>query len=221
MPTCAEKIAYVRGRFLPQIRGYMVADLQNMLAINKIPGWSGACNFPIALYTLSCMDYLGFLTSAALLKTDGGDTSKRLAAYANSFFGEPHRGAMSTRWEETTKIFRHGLSHVFFPKQGGVSRAHGPNILETQSGVLVLDADTLAHAFINSVATLDSQVIGDDTLSEKIFDRLEILENQHSSVVQSLKGTAATNSTTTSTYTVTTSSPPQNVTLTPPPTSQP
>lgn len=155
----------------------MVEDLKSMLAIDKSPGRVGACNFPIALYTLSCMDYLGFLVAKDVYSIKGKDTQKRISSYAGAFFPDAAKKELADRWERVTNIFRHGLSHVFFPKQGGVSRADSQNIIAEVSGATILDADALARAFVESTGELEKSLLSDDALCERIFDRQQLLND--------------------------------------------
>jgi len=192
MATKEEKLTFVRSKLFPGFEGYMVEDIKSLLAIDKTPGRTGACNFPIALYVLSCMEYLGYVTSVGEIKTnDRGYTQKRIRAYADAFFPEPDRSTMCGLWGDVTNIFRHGLSHVYFPKQGGVSRADSGHILnQLPSGDQVLDADSLAKIFMVSISELANALRDDDVLCERMFDRQEKLAHEHSSM-QTFKETTS------------------------------
>lgn len=169
------KVAEVRSFHFLRINDYICGDLQSLLAVPKKR--NGACNFPIALYSLSCMDYLGFLTSEKKLKTNGTDTLARIRTFGDKYFSEFAKGSIAGRWSDLTQIFRHGLSHTFFPKGGGVARGNGQEILSDQDGITVLNADALAREVINAMSRLGDDVKNNESLCLRIFDRGQLLAN--------------------------------------------
>jgi len=217
MKTPEEKIAFVRATLLPTVfRGYMVEDLKSLLAIDKTPGRVGACNFPIALYVLSCMDYLGFLVATIEYRTKGEDTLERIRSYADACFPEFTKKELAGKWPAVKDIFRNGLTHVFFPKQGGVSRVGSQNVLAVSAdGRCVLDADALAHAFIASIDNLKSLLMTDDALCERLFDRYQFLDNKRPAAT--IPQTSATVSNSAATFTTTSPVLSSKTTLTLPP----
>ena len=170
--THSEKIAWIRGYFLDTVvKGYMVGDLRRMLEIEICPGQFRNCNFPIALYTFACTDYLGYLISEKKLGRSGRDTGPRIKAYIDGTFTEQHKKELDESWSGFVNVFRHGLAHEFFPKMAGVSRVKGKLLTwSKQDGYWVLDADCWAKAFIESVSTLESLMEEDDTCA-RMYDR--------------------------------------------------
>lgn len=170
--TDSEKAAWMRGYFLDTVvKGYMVGDLERMLEIEVCPNQYGNCNFPIALYTFGCMDYLGYLISKKPLRRTGEDTRARIRAYVDRAFTEQHKKPLDEFWNKGVNVFRYGLVHEFFPKKAGVSRANTQLMWWWEEHECwVLDADRLAEAFIESVQRLES-LMEDKCACATMYDR--------------------------------------------------
>jgi hypothetical protein len=116
------KINYAKNYLLGKVtKGYMVGDIKRMLAIKVKPNQDGNCNFPIALYTLSCMDFLGYLIAKEEYSLFG-DTEKRIKAYIDTAFIVKDKEQLQPYMANFVGKFRHGLGHEFFPKMAGISR---------------------------------------------------------------------------------------------------
>ena len=163
----------MRGYFLDTVvKGYMVGDLERMLEIEIRTGQYRNCNFPIALYTFACTDYLGYLISKKKYSRTGRDTGPRIKAYIDRTFTRQHKKELDeSNWSGFVNVFRHGLAHEFFPKMAGVSRVMGKLLTwSKEQGYWILDANCWAKAFIESVPTLAS-LMEDDGTCVTMYDR--------------------------------------------------
>src|SRR3989344_5092763 len=131
------------------VEGWMLGDLRRITELEVIPNAVGNCNFPIALYTLSCMDFLGYLISPKDLDALG-NTKERILGYIDQTFNNNDKEKLKPHEEYFVNVFRHGLSHEFFPKMGGVSRLQ-PEVIWSDKGYIILDADKLFEMFERSV----------------------------------------------------------------------
>lgn len=136
------------------VRGYMISDLKRMMSLEPIPNAPGNCNFPIALFALSSMDFLGYLITDQKLDSNG-DTTERIKTYIELTFKDDDKDKLRPYMSNLVNIFRHGLSHEFFPKMSGISRRCSDVFWLSQEGYLILDADRLAEMFERSVDKLE------------------------------------------------------------------
>lgn len=177
-----DKIEFVKNVILKQIvKGYMIEDLKRLIAIPVIPNTAGNCNFPIALYTLSCMDFLGYLIAQPSYSLWGKDTIKRIEAYIDMTFTAPAKKEFEPNRSKFIEKFRHGLSHEFFPKNSGVSRIRPKEkatlMWKLEADLWILDADLLSSYFIDSVVNLES-IIKEADLCDRIYERyIKIQQN--------------------------------------------
>ncbi len=163
------------------VNNYMLNDLKRLTKeIVPIPNKGGNCNFPIALYVLCCMEYLGYLTSIHEVKEDQPGYSKdRILLYIEVFFDETSSKSIMAHKDKFVDIFRNGLSHEFFAKAAGVSRK-GFELLTVNSGMLILDADKLAEAFIESTKKLREYIeIDKYGINQSIMDRYKKKEQKN------------------------------------------
>ena len=166
--------------FTEIIDGWMLGDLENM--VTKIPhvkGGVGNCNFPIALYIFSCVEFLGFLTSDVII-TDHEDsyTKKRIWFYINSYFDDSSISQLKPYENDFVNIFRHGLAHEFFAKAAGISRDESLLVFyDTELKSLVLDADKFYNAFKSSTENLKKAVSqNSDKIADKMLSRYNVLQ---------------------------------------------
>lgn len=168
--TKEEKINFVKKEIFDKtINGYMVGDIRRLLTIKVIDNYSGNCNFPIALYVFSCMDFLGYLIAETEYSLNG-DTDKRINEYISVMFSEEAKKEIEPHKNEFIDKFRHGLTHEFFPKMSGISRANSELITKSIEGYWVLDADVIANMFIKSVENL-STLESNETVLQRIYNR--------------------------------------------------
>ena len=171
--TDAEKLSWVKNELLSKIvRGYIVGDLRRMLNIEVVPNYDGNCNFPIALYTLTSMDFLGYLIAEQEFSPHG-NTGGRISAYIEMVFDSEDRRKLEPYMEHFVTKFRHGLAHEFSPKMAGISRGNSEIMTwSKEDECWVLDADRLAEMFLGSVANLE-KLVDDVRVGVRIFDRYE------------------------------------------------
>ncbi len=166
--------------FTEVIDGWMLGDLENM--VTKIPpvkGRAGNCNFPIALYIFSCIEFLGFLTSNAII-ADAEDccTKKRIWSYINSYLDDNYISQLKPYENDFVNIFRHGLAHEFFAKAAGVSRGESLLVFyDAELKSLVLDADKFCEAFKSSTENLKKAISqNSDRIADKMLSRYNVLQ---------------------------------------------
>lgn len=166
--------------FTEVINGWMLGDLENMITkIPPIKGRVGNCNFPIALYIFSCIEFLGFLTSNKIITdNEDGHTKKRIWSYIDSFFADDYISQLKSYENDFVSIFRHGLAHEFFAKAAGVSRGESLLIFyDDELKSLVLDADKFYEAFKSSTENL-KKAISQNTnkIADSMLSRYNVLQ---------------------------------------------
>lgn len=160
------------------IDGYMLGDLARMIAIPVIPSQTGNCNFSIALYIFSCMEFLGTLIAENPIPDRPGATRDRIWGYMELTFGsrlqefEQHRNIF-------IQIFRHGLAHQFFAKNAGISRCGNDLFSTSPGGKIILDADRFYGVFRDSCSNLKSRMDNSKELSERMSIRYSELQRQN------------------------------------------
>lgn len=193
------KVAFVREEIVGKmIGGYMVGDTKRLLEIKVIENYDGNCNFPIALYVFSCMDFLGYLFAKGK-QNPRGDTAKRINAYISLFFTDEAKAGIEPHKTEFVDTFRNGLSHEFFPKISGISRVNNGLMSVSVNGYWVLDADILAKMFLDSVSSL-SRLASDTIVAEQVYDRyFEIQKKNIQSKTHTISSSTARSSLATTT----------------------
>ena len=173
--TDEEKIKFARERIIGKItRGYIVGDLKRMLDIEVIPDHDGNVNFPIALYTLTSMSFLGYLIAERELLNDW----ERIDTYIEVMFNSEDKSEIEPHKEEFSNKYRNGLAHEFFPKMAGISRENNQLMTQSTEGYWVLDADILAKMFMKSTDNLVG-ASEDDVLCLRIFERYNTIQERN------------------------------------------
>ncbi len=168
-------ILYVRNTILNKIiKGYIVGDLKRMLEIKVIPNHDGNLNFPILLYALSSISFLGYLIAEKELKHD----SQRIKTYIKTIFIPEDFIQIEPHLDLLTEKFRNGLAHEFFPKMSGVSRDNSVLWSQSSEGYWVIDADIFTNMFIKSVVNLEEK-IKDEDISIRIFQRFNKIQEKN------------------------------------------
>lgn len=164
---------------------YIKSDLTNMLNIYPANG-CGGCNFPLALSVLSSMDWLGFLIRGI---EPGKDLSKEtirsqenILAFMDFFpIDYPERMKLCL-----VKIFRHGLTHQYFPKHSGISKGGSKTrfaLWVHHEKILVLDAGTLLEHFLMALDKI-SEKLDEDNFYQQIKDRLLFLAKEDQLLIE-------------------------------------
>jgi hypothetical protein len=172
-----------------KLEGYMKGDVKVLMDIkaNSDTGFGGL-NFPLVLYVLSCMDYLGYLISVEQLSLWGKDTDKRILNYISAFFPDEAVNEINKVGDAFTDFFRNGLSHEYFPKKlHGISKDEGPLFQKGKDDdVLILNSYAFGKVFCQSVDNLINNLRIDVELSSQIFERMLKIEQNHSDNVKEL-----------------------------------
>jgi len=163
------------------IDGWMLTDLRRLLNdIPHRPNAAGNCNFPIALYVFACIEFLGQLTSVTPINTNqGGYTTNSIIGFINDFFPDDFKQKIQPYQNNFVNIFRNGLAHNYFAKNAGISRTEIEPLQVNEQGMLVLDADRFAEAFIASIIKLKEVIRIDSNLADRIVDRYGNLYQDH------------------------------------------
>jgi len=160
------KVEYARNYILGKvIKGYIVGDLKKLLEIDVRPGQDGNCNFPIALYTLTTISFLGGAMNG----------NNDIFAYIKKYFDTNDRNELLPYESYFKDIFRNGLAHYYFPRKAAISRVDKSVFTKTDEGDLVLQADIFANMFLNSLDNLE-KLFNEEALCIGIYNRF--IENQ-------------------------------------------
>lgn len=137
--------------------GYLQGDLTRMVkTIRPVQNKAGNINFPLALFTLSCMDYLG-----SYLHGRDKAFMKNIQRYLDLCFTHPQQYPVVV-----LKIFRDPLAHRFF-LGGGVSRGgRSPALTKTLDGNALLDVEVLVSDFLASLPTFAAK-LDDNAFSQR------------------------------------------------------
>lgn len=172
-----KKIEALNNFIAQVVDGWMLGDLTTLTAIPHNPGAAGNCNFPIALYTFSCVEFLGQLTFLGTLPPRGY-TKASVLGFIDDFFPDDFKQKLQPHKNEFVNIFRNGLAHNYFAKAAGVSRTK-TEPFSMEDGHLVLDADRFADAFRLAVDKLKTTIQNDTQLVERMVDRYETQVNEN------------------------------------------
>ncbi len=173
-----KKIEALNNFIAQVVDGWMLGDLITLTTIPHNPGAAGNCNFPISLYTFSCVEFLGQLTfSGTLGKQDY--TKDAVLGFIDDFFPDDFKQKLQPHRANFVNIFRNGLAHNYFAKAAGISRTK-PEPFSMEDGHLVLDADRFVDAFRMAIDKLKTIIHNDTQLVERIIERYEtqVDENQ-------------------------------------------
>lgn len=166
------------NNFIAQVvDGWMLGDLATLTSIPHNPGASGNCNFPIALYTFSCVEFLGQLTFSGTLGNQDY-TKDPILGFIDDFFPDDFKQKLQPHKNEFVNIFRNGLAHNYFAKAAGVSRTK-TEPFSMEDGCLVLDADLFAKAFRQAVDKLKTTIESDTQLVVRMVDKYEVQVNKY------------------------------------------
>ncbi|MEN9389208.1 MAG: hypothetical protein RLY61_292 [Candidatus Parcubacteria bacterium] len=181
-----------KSEFLQDVvNGWMKGDLERMIRnIRPDPNESGNINFPLALCTLSYMEYLG----SFLLGVDKGYINN-VDEYIKICFKNPSEYPAQILYD----LMRNGLAHDYFPRCAISRNGKHPAIYRGQSFDIVLDAETLITDFISSLNKF-GVLLQDDKFTKRITETIKKIndwKNKHHDyiehlVVQEGDGTHAT-----------------------------
>lgn len=160
--------------FITQVvDGWMLTDLERLTNIPHRSGAAGNCNFPIALYTFACIEFLGQLTHDTPIDPHQSDHTKiSILGFIDDFFPDDFKRELQPHKDRFVNIFRNGLAHSYFAKAAGISRTK-PKPFSVENGYLVLDADRFADAFKSAVDNLKKAIKTNPQLVERMVDRYD------------------------------------------------
>lgn len=158
-----------RQQILERVLRPISYDLNMMLRIPVIPNANGNCAAPLALYSMAAMGFLGYLTAPNELEEN--EPIERILA-----FSEPY---CDLDMRITAKILYGGLVHRLVPKGMGLGRyGYDADLFVDYNGFTVLNADKLAYIVLTGVLQLEGQLIEDDELADRIWDRIMALSHE-------------------------------------------
>lgn len=173
-----KKIKTLNNFIAQVVDGWMISDLATLTAIPHQIGAAGNCNFPIALYTFACVEFLGQLTFSGISLPKKEYTKVSVLDFIDAFFPDDFKQKLQPHKNEFVNIFRNGLGHNYFAKAAGVSRTQ-TEPFSMEDGHLVLDADRFAEAFRIAVDKLKTTIQSDHQLVKKMVDRYEAQVNKN------------------------------------------
>jgi len=163
-----------KEQFIEKLECWIKQDLINMLGIKAINN-CGGCNFPIVLYILTSMEWIGFIARDCNCTKSQRDATHENIGECLKYFNNPKYANKHIK-NIIIKIFRHGLVHQFGPKAAGISRG---NCLEfaiyTYNDLPVIDADLFASDFIEAIDNCIEKVVQDDKFFNRVKEKLNYL----------------------------------------------
>lgn len=200
-----------KNKFLNEIVfGWIKRDFERMMTeIPVRPGQPGNINFFLALCVMVSMEHLG----GFLLGEDR--KFENVKEYVDKCFSNPREYPI----EILKDIYRNGLAHEFFPR-GAVSRANErpPVFVDDKIGI-VLDAETLANDFLNSLDKFKDEL--DETKynqrMQEIRQKIEDQLTRHKSIIDGLPKKSISSISTSTTFVTSESTLPPPISTPPPP----
>ncbi len=167
------------------IDGWIKKDVERMLSdIPAADGIIGNINFPLALCILSYINALGCF----LIGADPNNTEISIRIFIEKCFGV-HTNEYNPKI--LSFLFRHGLSHSYFPR-GGISRnnTRPPLYKEQINGeeIPILDTETFARDFLESLDIFKNVLDDNKYILRTDQIKKEIKENciRHRSIINAL-----------------------------------
>jgi hypothetical protein len=162
------------------VLGWIKSDLLRMIrTIRPSSSEVGNINFPLALCILSYMESLG-----GFLIGKDKDFVKNVNRYLKDCFNNPEEYPVLI----LNDLIRNGLAHDYFPR-GAISRnGKHPAIYKGQTYDVVLDVETLATDFINSLDVFVKKLTDEQYQSRMKEAKLRIkeLHDKHSAFIKEL-----------------------------------
>ena len=159
-----------------EISHYVLPDIERLT--NEIgPNHKdpGGCTIPLALTLFSLIDLFAFLITTDQ-KADKRKTERNYQYFlADSGYFPKH---YTDNWERILKLFRHGLTHQYFPKASGIKRAGSCKpLVYKQNSIPVLNVDVLSKDVVDSINLIRADIIEnkDRNLILRMNSRLDSL----------------------------------------------
>lgn len=149
-------------------------DLNVMLRIPVIPNVNGNCAAPLALYSIAAMGFLGYLVASDMLCEN--ESTERILTFARLYCDLDTDDANTS--DRLARLFD-SLTSILAPRQMGLVRSGvGHGLLDYSQYVVALNADMLAHVVLNGLKCLEADLIEDDELADRIWDRMMALSRE-------------------------------------------
>jgi hypothetical protein len=173
--TLEAKLTEIQTFFNIQVDGYILADLENLMAIKGDGRGFGMCTIPAAMLIISSMEMFGTLLTASPNETGS-------PIYLKNFI-EEYIPEISERDRDCLIYnYRHKMMHLFFPKVNhpkmyGITKTPANNDLinRENSDRPILNVIKLAQYFKKSVEVLRQRLLTtkDETLINIFYDNIE------------------------------------------------
>ncbi|MGD0209657.1 MAG: hypothetical protein ABSC14_01595 [Desulfomonilia bacterium] len=165
----------VIGFFNTEVSMYILKDIDKLDEIRPDKDGLCACAVPHALMLFSVIDFFGYLTrdDSNPRKEDTYGNFKYLLSEQAGFFPMMYKD----NCDKIVKLFRHGLTHQFFPKASGIAKAGGYPLIFQSSGIPNLNVDVLSKDVKEALGKIKESILHshDDILAERINSRLDKL----------------------------------------------
>ncbi|MBU1110557.1 hypothetical protein KKB83_02990 [Patescibacteria group bacterium] len=163
------------------VLGWIKSDLIRMRdTIRPDRSEVGNINFPLALCTLSCVEYLGGFLIGKDQKFTGN-----VEKYINECFQHPDEYPV----EILRDLIRNGLAHDYFPR-GAISRNNKrPAIYRGRTYSIVLDAETMVNDFIDSLDVFVEKLEDHkyEARMQGLSEKIDEFKVKHKSFIENLE----------------------------------
>lgn len=158
--TIEEKVVEIQGFFNLQVDGYILGDLEILMALKSNGQGFGMCTIPAAMLIISSMEMFGTLL------TSSPDESSGSPKYLKQFIVDYIPEISERDTQCLIYNYRHKMMHLFFPKVGypkmyGVTKKPASNDLinRTNPDRPVLNVVKLSELFKNAIEALRSKLL--------------------------------------------------------------
>jgi len=144
---------------------YIEADVKRLIEIEPMDG-PGDCNFPIAIFCLSSIEFLGKIIS------NKNNCKDQALDYINKYFVDgKNKNQIKDIGRDFMGVFRDGPAHIFFPKFGAGIRRKGDELIsKTSTNKIILSTDKFADEFLKSLNRFRYDFNNDKEFRVKIID---------------------------------------------------
>lgn len=147
---------------------YIKSDLIRLVKeIEPKDNTPGDCNFPIILFCLTSIEFLGTLCF------DDSTDEQRSKKYIEKYFFDDNNKRLIINFETISfiQVFRNGLSHHFYAKFGyGIQRKSEEVLFKNKENKLILGTNKFIECFLKSLSLFEEK-IADDSFQYEISNR--------------------------------------------------
>lgn len=163
------------------VLGWIKHDLIRMQTLLPDKSQIGNINFPLALCTLSYMEYLG-----GFLVEGDRNFKNNVDKYIKECFTHPNE----YKAEVLRDLIRNGLAHGYFPI-GAISRNNKrPATYKGNTYSIVLDTETLVNDFIDSLKVFTNKLEADkyEARRQEAVEENDTFQARHRTYIDRLEG---------------------------------